>query len=152
MAGAVEPFGLRAWTFITSHAQVLLALARDPEATVAEVARAAQITERSSYVLSASSKPDTSDAARSVGATATRSTRAFGSATRFWRTTSFETSLRSPPRSRPRQSLSDRLTDCVPSAALELTLTRMSRCGNAAFGISWNAPKRAPWRLSHVSD
>jgi DNA-binding transcriptional ArsR family regulator len=48
-AGAVEPFGLRSWTFITNHAQVLLAVARYPEATVAEVARAARITERSAY-------------------------------------------------------------------------------------------------------
>jgi DNA-binding transcriptional ArsR family regulator len=48
-AGAVEPFGLRSWTFITNHAQVLLAMARHPEATVAEVAQAARITERSAY-------------------------------------------------------------------------------------------------------
>jgi DNA-binding transcriptional ArsR family regulator len=48
-AGAVEPFGLRSWTFITNHAHVLLAVARHPEATVAEVARAARITERSAY-------------------------------------------------------------------------------------------------------
>jgi DNA-binding transcriptional ArsR family regulator len=40
---------LRSWTFITNHAQVLLALARNPKATVAELAEAAQITERSAY-------------------------------------------------------------------------------------------------------
>jgi DNA-binding transcriptional ArsR family regulator len=40
---------LRSWTFITNHAQVLLAVARDPEATVAKLAEAAQITERSAY-------------------------------------------------------------------------------------------------------
>ena len=40
---------LRSWTFITNHAQVLLAVARDPQATVTELARAAQITERSAY-------------------------------------------------------------------------------------------------------
>jgi sugar-specific transcriptional regulator TrmB len=40
---------LRSWTFITNHAQVLLAVARDPEATVTELARAAGITERSAY-------------------------------------------------------------------------------------------------------
>ena len=40
---------LRSWTFITNHAQVLLALARNPDATVAELAEAAQITERSAY-------------------------------------------------------------------------------------------------------
>ena len=40
---------LRSWTFITNHAQVLLAVARNPEATVAELAQAAQITERSAY-------------------------------------------------------------------------------------------------------
>jgi DNA-binding MarR family transcriptional regulator len=40
---------LRSWTFITNHAQVLLAVARDPEATVAQLAAAAEITERSAY-------------------------------------------------------------------------------------------------------
>jgi hypothetical protein len=40
---------LRSWTFITNHAQVLLAVALDPAATVAELAAAAQITERSAY-------------------------------------------------------------------------------------------------------
>jgi DNA-binding transcriptional ArsR family regulator len=47
--GAVEPFRFRSWTFITNHAQVLLTVARHPEATVAEVARATRITERSAY-------------------------------------------------------------------------------------------------------
>ena len=46
---AGEPTALRSWTFITSHAQVLLTVARYPEATVAHVARAARITERSAY-------------------------------------------------------------------------------------------------------
>jgi len=40
---------LRSWTFITNHAQVLLAVARDPAATVAQLAAAAEITERSTY-------------------------------------------------------------------------------------------------------
>jgi DNA-binding transcriptional ArsR family regulator len=40
---------LRSWKFITNHAQILLAVARDPEATVAELAAAAKITERSTY-------------------------------------------------------------------------------------------------------
>jgi DNA-binding transcriptional ArsR family regulator len=40
---------LRSWTFITNHAQVLLAVAQDPAATVAEIAAAAEITERSAY-------------------------------------------------------------------------------------------------------
>jgi Sugar-specific transcriptional regulator TrmB len=40
---------VRSWTFITNHAQVLLAVARDPVATVAELAAAAEITERSAY-------------------------------------------------------------------------------------------------------
>ena len=39
----------RSWTFITSHAQVLLAVAHDPELRVAEIAEAARITERSAY-------------------------------------------------------------------------------------------------------
>jgi DNA-binding transcriptional ArsR family regulator len=40
---------LRSWTFITNHAQILLAVARDPAATVAELATAVAITERSAY-------------------------------------------------------------------------------------------------------
>jgi DNA-binding transcriptional ArsR family regulator len=47
----LEPFAFRSWTFLTNHAQVLLIVARDPEATVVEVARAAGITERSAYRL-----------------------------------------------------------------------------------------------------
>jgi predicted DNA-binding transcriptional regulator YafY len=46
-AGAVDTS--RSWTFISNHAQVLLMVARHPEATVAEVAQAARITERSAY-------------------------------------------------------------------------------------------------------
>jgi predicted transcriptional regulator len=40
---------LRSWTFITNHAQVLLAVARDPATTVAQLADAVEITERSAY-------------------------------------------------------------------------------------------------------
>ena len=40
---------LRSWKFVTSHAQVLLTLARDPNVTVAELAEAVEITERSAY-------------------------------------------------------------------------------------------------------
>jgi DNA-binding transcriptional ArsR family regulator len=40
---------LRSWTFITNHGHVLLAVARNPAATVAELAAAAEITERSAY-------------------------------------------------------------------------------------------------------
>ena len=40
---------LGSWRFITNHAQVLLAVARDPAATVAQLAAAARITERSAY-------------------------------------------------------------------------------------------------------
>jgi len=40
---------LRSWTFITNHAQVLLAVARDPAATVAQLAVTTEITERSTY-------------------------------------------------------------------------------------------------------
>jgi DNA-binding transcriptional ArsR family regulator len=40
---------LRSWTFITNHAQVLLAVARNPAATVAQLAAATEITERSAY-------------------------------------------------------------------------------------------------------
>jgi DNA-binding IclR family transcriptional regulator len=38
-----------AWTFITNHAQVLLALAQRPDARVKEIAAAAEITERYAY-------------------------------------------------------------------------------------------------------
>lgn len=41
--------GLRSWTFITSHGHVLLAVAQNPAATVAELAAASEITERSAY-------------------------------------------------------------------------------------------------------
>lgn len=44
-----DPHALRSWTFITNHARILLAVARDPAATVAELATAAKITERSAY-------------------------------------------------------------------------------------------------------
>jgi CTP-dependent riboflavin kinase len=40
---------LRSWSFITKHAQILLAVARDPGASVAKLAAAAKITERSAY-------------------------------------------------------------------------------------------------------
>jgi hypothetical protein len=47
--GSTDFPALRSWTFITNHAQVLLAAARDPAATVAQLAAAAEITERSAY-------------------------------------------------------------------------------------------------------
>ncbi|MFC9915788.1 MarR family transcriptional regulator [Streptomyces sp. NPDC127197] len=37
----------RRWTFLTNHAQVLAAIARDPHARLTQVATACQITERS---------------------------------------------------------------------------------------------------------
>ena len=40
---------LRSWSFVTNHGHVLLAVARNPAATVAELAAAAEITERSTY-------------------------------------------------------------------------------------------------------
>lgn len=40
---------LRSWTFITHHAQVLLAVACNPEASVVEIADTVEITERSAY-------------------------------------------------------------------------------------------------------
>jgi sugar-specific transcriptional regulator TrmB len=40
---------LRSWTFITNHAQILLAVVRDPAATVAQLADTTEITERSAY-------------------------------------------------------------------------------------------------------
>ena len=38
-----------AWTFITNHAQVLLALAQRPDVRVRQIAAAAEITERYAY-------------------------------------------------------------------------------------------------------
>ena len=46
---AIDLSTFRAWTFITNHAQVLLAVARNPKATVVELASTAEITERSAY-------------------------------------------------------------------------------------------------------
>src|SRR5947209_14895498 len=39
----------RGWTFITNHAQVLLAVAQQPDVRVREIAAAADITERYAY-------------------------------------------------------------------------------------------------------
>jgi predicted DNA-binding transcriptional regulator YafY len=44
-----EQFPTRGWTFITKHAQVLLAVARDPDLRVREIAEAVEITERYAY-------------------------------------------------------------------------------------------------------
>jgi DNA-binding transcriptional ArsR family regulator len=44
-----ERFPMRGWTFITPHAQVLLAVAADPDLRVKEIAEAADITERYAY-------------------------------------------------------------------------------------------------------
>jgi DNA-binding transcriptional ArsR family regulator len=46
-----ERFPTRGWTFITHHAQVLLAVAADPDLRVKEIAEAADITERYAYRL-----------------------------------------------------------------------------------------------------
>jgi DNA-binding IclR family transcriptional regulator len=40
---------VRGWTFITNHAQVLLAVAQQPDLRVREIAEAADITERYAY-------------------------------------------------------------------------------------------------------
>lgn len=39
----------RGWSFLTGHAQVLLAVARDPDARIREIAHAVGITERYTY-------------------------------------------------------------------------------------------------------
>jgi DNA-binding IclR family transcriptional regulator len=41
----------KGWTFITSHAQVLVVVARDPHVRVSEIAEAVGITERYTYRL-----------------------------------------------------------------------------------------------------
>jgi DNA-binding MarR family transcriptional regulator len=47
--GCSRAIPVRSFALISNHAQVLLTVARHPEATVEEVARAARITERSAY-------------------------------------------------------------------------------------------------------
>jgi DNA-binding IclR family transcriptional regulator len=46
-----QRFPRKAWGFITHHAQVLLAVARDPSVRVKEIADATGITERYAYQL-----------------------------------------------------------------------------------------------------
>lgn len=46
--GRAEP-SERGWTFLTNHAQVLLAIAREPALRVSEIAEAVGITERYAY-------------------------------------------------------------------------------------------------------
>jgi DNA-binding transcriptional ArsR family regulator len=45
----VDLTSLHSWAFLTKHADVLLALAREPELRIPEIAAAAGITERSAY-------------------------------------------------------------------------------------------------------
>jgi DNA-binding MarR family transcriptional regulator len=49
MQPPIDLSSLRPWTFLTNHGRLLLAAARNPEATVVELAEASQITERSAY-------------------------------------------------------------------------------------------------------
>jgi DNA-binding transcriptional ArsR family regulator len=49
MARTFEQFPTRGWSFLTGHAHVLLAVARDPHLRVKEIAEAAEITERYAY-------------------------------------------------------------------------------------------------------
>ena len=46
MAGTTVP---RSWRFFTTHAQVLLALSRNPQARVSELAVSVELTERATY-------------------------------------------------------------------------------------------------------
>jgi sugar-specific transcriptional regulator TrmB len=45
----VELYPTRGWAFLTNHAQVLLAVARNPDVRVTEIAEATGITERYAY-------------------------------------------------------------------------------------------------------
>jgi hypothetical protein len=47
----VRPLPTRGWNFITNHAQVLLAVAQNPDVRVKAIAAAAEITERYAYTL-----------------------------------------------------------------------------------------------------
>jgi Sugar-specific transcriptional regulator TrmB len=44
-----DQFATRGWSFLTGHAHVLLAVARDPDLRVKQIAEAAEITERYAY-------------------------------------------------------------------------------------------------------
>jgi DNA-binding IclR family transcriptional regulator len=46
-----RPLPPKGWTFLTHHAQVLLAVAREPSITVREIAAATGITDRYAYRL-----------------------------------------------------------------------------------------------------
>lgn len=48
-SGQVEPSFTRGWTFITTHTQVLLAVAQKPDLRVTDIAAATGITERHAY-------------------------------------------------------------------------------------------------------
>jgi predicted DNA-binding transcriptional regulator YafY len=45
----IDALAPRSWTFITNHGHLLLAVTQNPSATVAQLAAAAEITERSAY-------------------------------------------------------------------------------------------------------
>lgn len=48
-AAQITAAAYRPWAFLTNHAQVLLAVARNPEATITEIEGAAEISRRSTF-------------------------------------------------------------------------------------------------------
>ncbi len=50
-AGARPTHGVKDWTFLTNHAHVLLAIARDPTARLRDVAGSVGITERAAQAI-----------------------------------------------------------------------------------------------------
>jgi DNA-binding transcriptional ArsR family regulator len=49
LAAPITAVAYRSWTFLTNHAHVLLAVARNPEATITEIEAAAEISRRSTF-------------------------------------------------------------------------------------------------------
>jgi DNA-binding transcriptional ArsR family regulator len=48
-AAPITAVAYRSWTFLTNHGHVLLAVARNPEATITEIEAAAEISRRSTF-------------------------------------------------------------------------------------------------------
>ena len=48
---AGPPQGARSWTFLTNHAHVLLAIARDPDARLRDIAAVVGVTERAAQAI-----------------------------------------------------------------------------------------------------
>ena len=62
------------WSFLTTHARVLLCIAHDPGVRLRDIAARTGVTERTAYgIVTDSPRPGTSSSTRTAAATATRS-------------------------------------------------------------------------------